>query len=362
MKKIIKSIFAAAALAVAVMSCDEGIVSKKHDYTEEELAFRDSLEAARNNVKANYVIVTDVNLPFDAENYSGVEVEVDTDVVLEKLGYATLADLTDAFGTIEGGVQIDHQVSFFAINKSTGYDNPGFTANGLGHWFDGAGDVVGWGATAHLYSEFDAETFKFFIGQYPDRLEEGQTYKIIQAVKKGTYRMAFVFNVKVGAPPPDYVDPETPPVGVPKVVEKEFEVNQTFASDWSANTKIDLKEVLRDAFKKTTYQIHKAIENNELVFSGVNTDGSIYKDGEGKPLSTANHPGHWFAINGNVTTWGDVTNKPFVYSEFAHDNALLEMSIGLHPENAKAGDQTSIKQIAEYNGGKVTLIFKFKVN
>jgi hypothetical protein len=45
-----------------------------------------------------------------------------------------------------------------------------------------------------------------------------------------------------------------------------------------------------------------------------------------------------------------------------HDNALLEMSIGLHPENAKAGDAATIKQIAEYNGGKVTLIFKFKVN
>jgi hypothetical protein len=361
MKKIIKSIFALGAVAFAVMSCDEGIVSQKHEYTEEELAFRDSLEAARNNVKANFVIVTDVNLPFDDENYSGVEVEVDTDVVLQKLGYATLADLTAAFGTVEGGAQTGHQVSFFAINKSTGYDYTGFTANGLGHWFDGGGDVVSWGETAHLYSEFNAETFTFFIGQYPDRLVEGETYKIIQAVKKGSYRLAFVFNIKVGATP-DYVDPETPPAGVPKVVEKEYEVNQTFASDWSANTRIDLKEVLRDAFKKTTYQIHTAIESGELVFSGVNTDGSIYKDGEGKPVSTANHPGHWFSINGNVTTWGDATNKPFVYSELVHDNALLEMSIGLHPENAKAGDAATIKQIAEYNGGKVTLIFKFKVN
>jgi hypothetical protein len=361
MKKIFKAIFVVGALAVAMISCDEGIVSKKHDYTEEELLFRDSLEAARNNVKANFVIVTEVDLPFDAEAYSGVEVEVDTDVVLQKLGYATLADLTEAFGTLEGGVQTGNEVTFFAINKSTGYDHAGYTANGLGHWFDGAGDVVSWGEPAQLYSEFNQETFTFFIGQFPDKLVEGETYKIIQAVKKGSYRLAFVFNITVGAPPPDYVDPETPPAGVPKTVEKTYEVEQTFANDWSANSRIDVKETLRDAFKMTTYQIHKAIENDELVFSGVNADGSIYKDGDGNPVSTANHPGHWFALNGNVTTWGDVTNKPFVYSEFGHDNALLEFSIGLHPENAKAGDETTIKQIAELNGGKVTLIFKFKV-
>lgn len=361
MKKLVQSIFAAGALAFVIASCDEGIVSQKHVYTPEEIAFRDSLEAARNNVPANFVITTNVNLPVDAQNYSGVEVTVNTDVVLEKLGYGSLSELTDALGTVEGGAQVGHQVAFFAINKSTNYDYTGFTANGLGHWFDGNGDIVNWGESARLFSEFDAETFTFFIGQYPDRLVVGQTYKIIQAVKKGSYRLAFVFNV-TAVTQPDYVDPETPPAGVPKEVVEEFDVDQTHTGDWIETTRIDVKDVLRDAFKKTTYQIHQAIQSGELVFKGINSNGSVYVNQNDEPVSTATPPGHWFAINGDVTTWGDTENLPFVFSEFAHDKTVLEMSLGHHPVNAAPGDETTITQIAEYNGGKVTLVFHIKIN
>jgi len=360
MKKLITSVFFAGIVATAMISCDDEVVSKKHVYTEAEIKLRDSLEAAKNNMKANYTFTYDIMLPFDAANYSGIEVAVDQAILLDKLGFTTLEEFTTATGTVEGGVQVGQTVTFFAFNRSTGADyKQGFTAAGLGHWFDVNGDVCSWGETAMLFSEFDATTAKFLIGQYPNRLVDGNTYKIVQMMQKASYRIAFVFNVTVGD---DYVDPETPPSGTPKTVEKEFTVEQTFASDWSANTQLDVKSVLRDAFKMTTYQIHKAIDEGELVFKGLNADGSFHQDEEGNPVSTANAPGHWFALSGDVTVWGDATNKPEVYSELTHTNESLGFSIGLHPENAKAGDEVTFKQVAELNGGKVTFIFHFKVN
>ncbi|RXG32649.1 DUF4859 domain-containing protein [Leeuwenhoekiella marinoflava] len=56
------------------------------------------------------------------------------------------------------------------------------TANGYGHWFSSAGDVVSWGDTAFLFSEFDEAGLKFSIGQFPARLTTGDTYTIKQAL------------------------------------------------------------------------------------------------------------------------------------------------------------------------------------
>ena len=319
----------------------------------------DSLEAAKNNMKANYTFTLDFNLPFDAKGYSGVEVPVDQAVLLEKLGYGSMDEFVASLGTIEGGVQAGQAVTFFAFNQSSGSDyKQSYTANGFGHWFDGGGDVIGYGTGNMLFSEFDPATATFFVGQHPNRLKDGAKYKIIQMMQKDNYRIAFVFNVTVGD---DYEDPETPPSGTPKAVAKSYGVEQTYASDWSANTKIDVKGVMRDAFKMTTYQIHKAIEEEELVFEGLNADASVYVDDEGNPVSTANAPGHWFALSGDVTVWGDEEKKPEVYSELTHTNETLVFSIGMHPENAKVGDEVTIKQVATLNGGKVTFTFKFKV-
>ena len=123
-----------------------------------------------------------------------------------------------------------------------------------------------------------------------------------------------------------------------------------------------MKELLRDAFKMTTFQIHQAISNGELVFSGINADGSVYTDADGNPVSTANYPGHWFGADGNVTVWGSADNAPIVYSELAHSETSLELSIGHHPDNAKSGDTVTIKQIAELNGGKATFTITITID
>jgi hypothetical protein len=503
MKRSIISIFIIGVLLFVVFSCKKDeVYSTKHVYTDAELALKDSLEAAKQNVKANLILKYDVSLPLDTVNYRSIVVNLGTDTVtlLSKLGLSHMSDLNTALGTVTDGVQSDNTITFFAIDASTRYDNAGkLTANGFGHWFDANGDVCSWGTTDRLFSEFDPTTASFNIGQHPKHIKTGEKYKIIQLVKKGDYRVAFIFNVTVGdyyhevIPVADnvatynltinevqdnnyaatdltfdyaaaasamgvsaselslhktiyginadgtktsaytadagywftksgdvcnygadgigvyvnyedgifhigqmpnacaegdsytvslaimykdtkmvtykitvkilgYVDPETKPAGDPTTLVQSDTVSLTYTGNWpDPPASIDVKEVLRNAFKMTTYQIDKAIENNELVFSGVNADGTVYKDADGKIVSTAAFPGHWFDASGNVTTFGSTTNVPVCFSELHFTKESLQFSLGYHPDNTKAGDVFTFKQIAELNGGKVTFTFKLKV-
>lgn len=487
---------------IGLMACEKDDVSTKHTLTEEEQRIKDSIEAAKNAINADYIIGYEITLPLDTTAYRNVEIAVE-DSLIAHLGYSSAEELTAAFGTVDGGLQIDEEITVFAVNKSTGFDyTSGYTANGIGYWFDGSGDVTTWGAegeAAKLYTEFDSESFTFYVGQYPNRLTTGDHHKLIFMMKKGDERLAIVFFVTVGdyyveeTPEADivatnelslevvpdnsyaatdlafdfaaaasamgissadlsddftvfginadgsmtsnytadagywytksgnvttwgsegvavyvnyaegifsigqypeaavegdeyvvkiglmhnaslkmvvyeitvkiigYVDPEEPLEGDPYSVDKSYEAAQVYAADWSSSTTIDVKDVMRDAFKMTTYQIHKAIEDGTLVFKGLNADGSVYT-GEGEtPVSTATPPGHWYALTGDVTVWGSETAVPAVYSELGHTNESLEFHIGHHPDNAKAGDEVTITQIAELNGGKVTFTFSVKI-
>lgn len=88
----------------------------------------------------------------------------------------------------------------------------------------------------------------------------------------------------------DYLDPETAPEGSPASIEKDLSV--TFPrNDWEA-TSIDITEDLRQCFKMTTYQVHKAIDNNEIkiwygeVGKGEYNSG-FYIDTEGNVVSAS---------------------------------------------------------------------------
>lgn len=112
-----------------------------------------------------------LTFPADVEAYSGKTVLVDAD------------QLANAFqlSSNEITAKIGDAIKFYAIN-STGDLISETTANGYGHWFSSAGDVVSWGDTAFLFSEFDEAGLKFSIGQFPARLTIGDTYTIKQAL------------------------------------------------------------------------------------------------------------------------------------------------------------------------------------
>ncbi|MBK1438697.1 DUF4859 domain-containing protein [Parapedobacter sp. ISTM3] len=116
---------------------------------------------------------------------------------------ASSAWIADAFGIEADEISslMGSSVIFYAIEANGGLTN-NYTANVPGHWFDGSGNVVAWGTDARLFSEYDASTFTFSIGQYPSRLAVGDRYTIRQALvytnrNNQQIRAEFVFNITI---------------------------------------------------------------------------------------------------------------------------------------------------------------------
>ncbi len=335
MKQLIISGLLFGLMMVFIMSCDDNVVSEKHVYTEAEIKMRDSLEAVRNNVKANYVLTYNIILPLDTVNYRGVEVPVDTEILLEKLGLSTTEELTAALGTVTSGVQFDNTISFFAINNSTRYDYTGtFTANGLGFWFDQNGDVGNWGDLDAVFSEFDSEAFKFFVGQHPKHVETGDTYKLIQVMKKGDYRIAFVINVTVG----DYYVEEVP--DAVNVSTSEFSLEVTPNNEYAAT---DLEFDFAAAAEAIGVSEEELSAN--ATFYGVSSDESMTS------TYTAD-AGYWYTQAGDVTDWG--TEACAVYVNY--EDGIFH--IGQFPESCEVGDEFTLTVALMY---KTTKMVTYKI-
>lgn len=99
---------------------------------------------------------------------------------------------------------------FYACNPNNGYiTNAGSTATGYGHWFNNSGIRCNYSDTkATLYSEFLPNLMAFNIGQYPNKMKVGDTYRIAQAIrykKDGIIAKAtFYFNVNITADTESY--------------------------------------------------------------------------------------------------------------------------------------------------------------
>ena len=100
-------------------------------------------------------------------------------------------------------------IEYAALN-SNGDLHTSSTANAPGHWFDDQGNVVTWGNSSFIFSEFNATNFSFKVGQYPNVCNLNDEFTIRQVL---TYtnslgeklRMVFVFNINI-----------TPKVGIKK--------------------------------------------------------------------------------------------------------------------------------------------------
>lgn len=112
-------------------------------------------------VAATYEIK--VTLPID-DNYASVTASFDVAEVAKKLGL-TAATLT--------------QATFFA-QEPNGNNVTESTANAPGHWFGKTGNVVEWGENAYVFSEADIAKGTLAIGHYPNRVNNGDTYKFTQ--------------------------------------------------------------------------------------------------------------------------------------------------------------------------------------
>ena len=260
-------------------------------------------------------------------------------------------DLATAFAMSFGEITtaIENQELVFSNVNTDGTVISASTANYPGYWLTINGDACSWGADAIVYSEVHVTDAALLlaVGHHPDNAKAGDVVTFTQIAELNGGKVTFTVKVTI-------TDPSG---GGPKTLEKSYDVEEAYNPDYTP-TSVDVADVLTDAFDMTIEEINAAIGNSELVFSGVNADGSVYVDGDGNPVSTANYPGHWFKATGDVCSWGA---EAIIYCELGHDDSTLQLNVGHHPDNAKTGDMVTIKQIAELNGGKVTFTINVKI-
>ena len=111
-----------------------------------------------------------------------------------------------------------------------------------------------------------------------------------------------------------------------------------------SNVKFDVKDVLREAFKMTTYQIHKAKNSGDL---------KIYIDevSEEEPSYTSDVPGYWLDAEGKSVGWGETS---LVFACLGSNETELWLYAGNHPDSCVPNTTVTTKYLICCNGGMVT--------
>lgn len=242
------------------------------------------------------------------------------------------------------GVTSMDAVKFLGVNKDGTYAQE--TVTGKGFWYDLEGFVGAWGDNASVYTNYgEFEDDQISIGQFPKRLTSGQTYTI----QYGFIANNKIVMLKITINVVGYQDPETPPAGSPEALVIDVLLSKTYSNDYATVT-FDAKEIMRNAFKMTTYQIHQAINNGDLKLY----QGAV---SETAPAYTADVPGFWLKPDGTVGQWAEGA----VWTSIGHSETELYLFGGNHPDNGIAGTNVTTTYIATCNGGSVTFNIIFKI-
>lgn len=279
-------------------------------------------------INAPVVFTEDLTLNLTPKsNYDADSLKFNVNQVLSKLGISSM----DA-------------VKFLGVNEDGSYSQEAVT--GKGFWYDMKGFVGPWGDNASVYTNYgDFGANQISVGQFPDHLAEGQKYLI----KYGFLANNKIAMLNITINVVGYVDPETPPSGTPEAVEVDVVLSKKYSNDYAA-VEFDAKEIMRNAFKMTTYQIHQAIAKGDLkLYQGKVSDTA--------PVYTADAPGYWLKADGSIGQWAESV----VWTSIGHNETGLFLFGGNHPDNAKAGMTVVTKYIATCNGGSVTFNITYKI-
>jgi hypothetical protein len=244
------------------------------------------------------------------------------------------------------GVASMEEVKLIGVNADGSFAQEKSADNG--YWINREGFVSSWGAGAVVYTDYKLASGSSYvgIGQFPDSLKAGQEFTIKFGFLANNKIEMLAITIKVAG----YIDPETPPAGNPSNLTLTVAMNQPYNTAYTS-VQFDVKETLREAFKMTTYQIHKAINSGELrLYQGAVADTA--------PGYTADAPGYWLSSEGNVTTWG---NDSKIWCSLGHTETALYLYGGNHPDIAATGDVIVTKYIATCNGGSATFDITYKV-
>lgn len=123
-----------------------------------------------------------VTLPID-DNYAGVSFDL------------KLSEVANALGL--GSSEISSKATYFAVNAD-GSENTVSTANAPGHWFDASGNAANYSDDdATLYSEFNLSAGTGTVGHYPNRVSDGNSYKIKQGLRYNGKAVTYEITVKL---------------------------------------------------------------------------------------------------------------------------------------------------------------------
>lgn len=184
----------------------------------------------------------DVTFPRDTQGYSGASVSVSGQAAAT-LGTAFQMQNTDIASKMQNYTSSgpsNGRVMFYAVNPDGQLAKSGSTANGYGHWFDKSGKVCAY-SSGYVYSEFNASSLVFTLGQYPGKCANGSKYTIRQALR---YRKAageeavatFVFNITIGSTASvtlQSIDYDDPTLGIERLENSEKHFENTAIYDLS---------------------------------------------------------------------------------------------------------------------------------
>lgn len=245
------------------------------------------------------------------------------------------------------GVSSMDDVKFLGVKKGGSYAQEPATENG--YWYDVEGFVGSWGDDARVYTSYGNEDFDadcIGIGQMPGKLKDGDQLTI----QYGFLANEKISMLKIIVNVIPYNDPETAPEGAPTKVEKDITLTKVWSDDY-VKTTADVKDILRNTFKMTTYQIHKAIMDGNL---------KVYLNtiSEEEPTYTSDVPGYWISAEGAPVKYAE----GLVFCCIGHDEENLTLYGGNHPNNVAAtGTVVKTKMIVTCNGGEATFNITFNV-
>ncbi len=127
-------------------------------------------------------VVIEANLPYDAYNYSSINVAYDMDAISEALGLTTAQLKAVKVGNSTTNpcfVGLNSNKTTLTYNTTTSTSS----ASVFGHWFNSAGNVCQYDGSAMIFAEVTPANFVCKLGQYPGRLTRGKTYVIRQGVR-----------------------------------------------------------------------------------------------------------------------------------------------------------------------------------
>lgn len=303
------------------------LASEKHVYTEEEQRYRDSIEAAKAGVKADFILEEDVELVYG--QWNSVTVPLNVEVICEKLGYAGQDALVAGFGAFDGEVRL------LAVNPATGADASDHQIDEAGvqegFLFTPSGEPgAGWDWPTEdadqfysLYAMYNIAELEFYIGMRTGVVKAGSTYRLILLLKKEDYRLAIIYNVSIVEPEEEnsnaYVADETIAQDV-ALVSTDIGGDASTAISLSSDLAGKLGYASTDALSAALGSLRWNTQvGNEVKFFGVNASTGIDYTG-----SYTAGMGYWYNTDGDVCAYSDANAALFVDL----DPATLQLTVG----------------------------------